>query len=136
MAATPPPRFAHNPFFVLGAEPDRPRVELEREGQKLLGMLELGLRSAATYATPTGPEARTPEAVRAALAELRAPEKRLLHELWASFARAEADADADASASAGADPFRSPAQPSAPKSDDDEGPGIAGAFALFGWRRP
>ena len=51
-------RIRDNPFYVLGVKPDATRAEIEREGQKLLGMLELGLKSAATYATPVGPGER------------------------------------------------------------------------------
>lgn len=72
-----------NPFFVLGLGPDCSRVEVERAGQKLLGMLELSLKEAATYSTPLGPVARTPEKVRQAMAELRDPVRRLAHETWA-----------------------------------------------------
>jgi hypothetical protein len=73
-----------NPFHVLGLPPSATRAEVEREGQKLLGMLEIGLRQAATYDSPLGPRLRDAELVRAALAELRDPSRRLLHELWAS----------------------------------------------------
>jgi hypothetical protein len=76
-------RIRDNPFYVLGVKPDATRAEIEREGQKLLGMLELGLKSAATYATPVGPGARTDDKVRRAMADLRDPERRLGHELWA-----------------------------------------------------
>jgi hypothetical protein len=76
-------RIAENPFYVLGVDPRATRAEVEREGQKLLGMLELGLGSAATCETPLGPRPRTAEDVRRALAELRIPERRLVHELWA-----------------------------------------------------
>ncbi|MCX5745725.1 MAG: hypothetical protein NT062_24890 [Proteobacteria bacterium] len=79
-------RIAENPFFVLGARPDATRVELEREAQKLLGMLELGFPEAKTYATPLGPRARTAELVRAAIATLRDPYQRLVAELWARHA--------------------------------------------------
>ena len=72
-----------NPFYVLGLPPSATRAEIEREGQKLLGMLELKLASAARYATPVGPGERTADKVRRALAELRDPERRLAHELWA-----------------------------------------------------
>ncbi len=72
-----------NPFFVLGVSPDASRIEIEREAQKLLGMLELSIESAATYHTPLGPQPRTQEAVRAAVAQLRDPYRRLLAELWA-----------------------------------------------------
>lgn len=75
-----------NPFLVLGAAPTTPRAELEREAAKLLGMLELGLASAAVYQTPLGPRPRTPELVRAAIATLRDPAKRLAAELWSRVA--------------------------------------------------
>lgn len=72
-----------NPFYVLGLRPSASRTELEREGQKLLGMLELGLAAAARYPTPCGPQPRSPDQVRQALAQLRDPQRRLLQELWA-----------------------------------------------------
>ena len=72
-----------NPFFVLGLPPDTSRIEIEREAQKLLGMLELGFVDAKTYRTPVGPRARTAELVRAAVAALRDPYRRLVAELWA-----------------------------------------------------
>ena len=75
-----------NPFFVLGVAPDASRIEIEREAQKLLGMLELGFAEVATYATPLGPQPRTAEAVRAAVAALRDPYRRLVAELWARHA--------------------------------------------------
>ena len=77
---------ADNPFFVLGVACDASRIEIEREAQKLLGMLELGFEAAQTYATPLGSRERTPEAVRAAVATLRDPYKRLVAELWARHA--------------------------------------------------
>ena len=77
---------ADNPFFVLGVPAEASRIEVEREAQKLLGMLELGFADAATYATPLGPRPRTPELVRAAVAALRDPYQRLVAELWARHA--------------------------------------------------
>ncbi len=77
---------ATNPFFVLGLSPDASRIEVEREAQKLLGMIELQFADAMTYATPVGMRPRTPEAVRAAVAALRDPYQRLLAELWARHA--------------------------------------------------
>ncbi|HEY1553912.1 MAG TPA: hypothetical protein VGF94_03705 [Kofleriaceae bacterium] len=77
---------AENPFFVLGATPAASRLELEREAQKLLGMLELGFAAAKTYETPLGPRERTAELVRAAIAALRDPYQRLVAELWARHA--------------------------------------------------
>lgn len=72
-----------NPFFVLGLSPEASRIEIEREAQKLLGMLELDFADAKAYQTPLGPQPRTPEAVRAAVAALRDPYRRLVAELWA-----------------------------------------------------
>ena len=79
-------KIADNPFFVLGISPDASRIEIEREAQKLLGMLELGFAAAQQYATPRGPRTRTPEQVRAAVAALRDPYQRLVAELWARHA--------------------------------------------------
>lgn len=110
-------RLAENPFFILGLAPDAPAREVEREAQKLLGMLELGLAEAATYHTPLGPRPRTSEAVRAAAAVLRDPRRRLVAELWAS-----------------AGPHASP--PRAPAEDDaahPDWPGWPGALGHAGW---
>ncbi|MEJ7604640.1 MAG: hypothetical protein WKG01_42700 [Kofleriaceae bacterium] len=74
---------AENPFFVLGLDPDASRIEVEREAQKLLCMLELEFAAAQHYDTPVGPQPRTSEAVRAAVAALRDPYRRLVAELWA-----------------------------------------------------
>jgi hypothetical protein len=89
-----------NPFYVLGVRRDASRQIVDREGQKLLGMLALGLKSALTYPTPVGPGERTPEKVREAMAELHRPERRLVHELWARLPATtnEADDDGDAPA--------------------------------------
>lgn len=77
-------RIAENPFYVLGVTPAVTRTELEREGAKLLSMLQLGLKEAKTYRSPLGEHPRTEEAVRAAMAELRDPKRRLVHELLAA----------------------------------------------------
>ena len=77
-------RIAENPFYVLGVSPTASRTELEREGNKLLSMLQLGLKESKVYRSPVGEHARTEEAVRAAMAELRDPKRRLVHELLAS----------------------------------------------------
>jgi hypothetical protein len=76
-------RLSENPFYVLGVLPDCSRADLERAGQKLLAMLELGMAAAQSYPTPLGPAPRTADSVRQAMAELRDPRRRLLHELWA-----------------------------------------------------
>jgi hypothetical protein len=76
-------RLKENAFHVLGLRPTCTRIEVEREGQKLLAMLELGLSEAAHYDTPVGRMPRTSETVRAAMAALRDPATRLQHALWA-----------------------------------------------------
>jgi hypothetical protein len=101
-------RFEDNPFHVLGLPPSATRAEIEREGQKLLAMLELGLASAATYATPVGRAPRTPDKVRGAMAELRDPEKRISHELWARLAPAPAGEEPAERAAAAPSPRRWP----------------------------
>jgi hypothetical protein len=77
---------ADNPFFVLECSPGDTRAEIERKAQLLLGMLELGFPSAQTYPTPLGVRVRTSDTVRAAVATLRSPDKRLVAELWARHA--------------------------------------------------
>lgn len=75
-------RHLANPFLVLELPPGVTREELERQGAKLLALLAASVGEAATYPTPLGPRERTPELVRGALAELRDPARRLLHEWW------------------------------------------------------
>jgi hypothetical protein len=75
-----------NPFFVLDVPWDAPRATIEREAQKLLGMLELGFAAAQTYNTPLGPQPRTNELVRTAVAALRDPGTRVQAEFWAAHA--------------------------------------------------
>ena len=116
-ARDPRTRIADNPFYVLGLTPDCSRLELEREGQKLLGMLEIGLSAARHYWTPLGEMERTSHKVREAMAELRDPERRLRHELWARLAPEHygtRSAEAEAAAVA---------------------PGFANARARLGWAR-
>lgn len=72
----------HNPFLVLELPPAADGTEVERQGQKLLGMLAAQLAGADSYATPLGRCPRTPELVRAATAELLDPDRRLLAEWW------------------------------------------------------
>lgn len=115
-------RILHNPFYVLGLSVHASRAEVEREGQKLLGMLALGLSAACTYDSPLGPAPRTPEAVREAMAELRDPERRLIHELWARVpagGAGAADDTAGSPAGAGRTAARWP-----------------DALAALGWRPP
>jgi hypothetical protein len=111
-------RLTENAFHVLGLKTTASRADAEREGQKLLGMLELGLHQATSYVTPLGERERTAELIRWALAELRDPEKRMMHELLAQL-------DAEATL------------PPAPvSSEDTHGPGgLDSARAMLGWGR-
>ena len=72
-----------NPFLVLALPADAGAADTERQGEKLLAMLAAGLEEAGRYGTPFGERERTPELVRAALAELRDPGRRLRHAWWA-----------------------------------------------------
>jgi hypothetical protein len=73
-----------NPFFVLGVATDATPADVERAGQRLLALLTIGSANAQTYQTPLGPATRDAEQVRQAVAALRDPEQRVLHELWAN----------------------------------------------------
>ena len=81
-------------------------------------MLELGLVEAETYDTPFGVRPRSADAVRLAMAELRDPDRRLLHELWAAMDPSGPIEHVDGSST---------------ESQDDEA-GFAGAMAILGWR--
>ncbi len=118
-------RIRDNPFYVLGLRPDATRQAIERQGTKLLGMLELELKSAAFYPTPVGRAARTAEKVRSAMAELRDPARRLDHEIWARL-DPEALPASDASATPGDDDL----SPRAPRARDP----WPEALAALGWR--
>jgi hypothetical protein len=76
-----------NPFFVLELPVECTAQEVERQAQKLLGMLELGLADAKQHWTPWGACERTSESVRMAAAALRDPARRLVCELAAQVPR-------------------------------------------------
>jgi hypothetical protein len=76
-------RHQENPFLVLGLSPDATAAEIERQGQKWSSMLAAGIAEAAHYLTPFGPGERSADLVRAAVAELADPARRLVHEWWA-----------------------------------------------------
>jgi len=76
-----------NPFFVLAVGTDESRADVERAGQKLLALLAVGSAAADHYQTPFGPATRDADQVRQALAALRDPNTRVLHELWANVAQ-------------------------------------------------
>ncbi len=87
-------RGLEDPFLVLGLGPGASALEIERAGQKLLAMLEIGVEAARTYETPWGPAPRDADAVRRALADLRDPARRLVLELLARPA-GEVEAEVD-----------------------------------------
>jgi hypothetical protein len=89
---SPRERIERNPFYVLGLRPGATRAAIEEEAQKLLGMLALELAGASVYATPLGPRPRTADEVRVAVAELRDPERRAAHEVWARLEPSSASA--------------------------------------------
>jgi hypothetical protein len=122
---TPRERIAGNPFLVLGLATTASRIEVEREGGKLLGMLELGMAGAREYATPLGPQPRTPEKVREAMAILRDPARRLAAELWAAGLVIE-------SPRPGGPPASPASGPSLPASAPTPWPP---ALRALGWRR-
>ena len=70
-----------NPFRLLGLPPQASPRDIEREGEKLLGLIAAGLDEPQQMA-PLGPRARTAEQVRWAVAELRDPHRRALHEFF------------------------------------------------------
>ncbi len=114
---------ADNPFFVLGLTPCCSRQQIEREGQKLLGLLELGVVKASTYTTPLGPRPRTPELVRTAMAQLRDPKRRIVHELWADLVQASNLTQTDEGTEAPPETDEDPAHPPWPE-----------VWRLFDWR--
>jgi hypothetical protein len=120
-------RIRDNAFYVLELPVTCSRHDVERQGQKLLAMLELGLSAAAQYTTPVGPATRDADKVRLAMARLRDPDRRLEEELWgrldAGAARAS-DPGADADLGLGD-------VPRAPRADRP----WAGALAALGWGR-
>jgi hypothetical protein len=75
-------RHQQNPFLVLELSPTADGAEVERQGQKLLAMLAAQMAEVESYPSPLGRCARTPELVRAAIAELQDPDRRLLAEWW------------------------------------------------------
>lgn len=129
-------RFSDNPFYVLGLRPDCSRADLEREGQKLLAMLELKLEAARHYPTPLGPRPRTADSVRQAMAELRDPQRRLLHELWAQLpATALADGPAATPPTGAEREPAPPVDPAAPPAGPPPPWPAARAALGFGARR-
>ncbi len=124
-------RLRDNAFHVLELPITASQHDVERQGQKLLGMLKLGLSSAARYPTPVGEGARDEDKVRVAMARLRDPERRLEEELWARLPGpdgAAADDPSDIDDSFIKDLPRAPVAPRADRPWPE-------ALAAFGWRR-
>ncbi len=71
-----------NPFYILDLQASASPKSIEKQKQKLLGMLKLGLASATLYETPVGSFSRTEETVRQAAAALENPSQRIHWELW------------------------------------------------------
>jgi len=84
MIESTPPGGDENPFFVLELPTTATPIEVERQKQKLLGMLELDLEQARQYSTPLGPRERSSELVRRAAETLQDPARRRVWELWAA----------------------------------------------------
>ena len=78
------PAVTENPFYVLELPVSATPLEIERQGQKLLSMITVGLQKAMSYPTPLGGMPRDADLVRRCLDELRDPRRRVLHEVWAS----------------------------------------------------
>jgi hypothetical protein len=70
---------AKNPFYILGLATTATPGEIEREGRKLLSLLEVGSAKAAFYEWPGGKLPRDATMVREALAALRDPKRREHH---------------------------------------------------------
>lgn len=71
-----------NPFYVLDLQTSASPKNVEKQKQKLLGMLELGLASAKTFSTPLGTFERSEDSIRRAAAALENPIERIGWELW------------------------------------------------------
>ncbi len=125
---------AGNPFYVLALGRSASRTEVERAGQRWLGALALDVAEARYYATPMGPQPRTEEAVRQAMAALRDPDQRLRHELWLPDVVSAAGSPTSAPSAAAAPP----ADPGAATAPVDSGavaaPPWTGALAAIGWK--
>jgi hypothetical protein len=65
-----------NAFYVLGLAADASPADIEREGRKLLGLLELGVAKGSAYTCALGTFRRDATMVREAMATLRDPARR------------------------------------------------------------
>ena len=74
--------FTRNPFALLELSPGATNQEIERQGKKILGMLELKIQEGGHYSTPYSIEKRDASDVRQAMAELRTPARYHFHSFW------------------------------------------------------
>jgi hypothetical protein len=65
-----------NPFYILEIAPGATPGEIEREGRKILGLIEIGAAKALRYTCPLGSFERDATMVREALFALRDPKRR------------------------------------------------------------
>ena len=72
---------SENPFRLLGLSPQASARDVEREGARLLALVAAGLDDPKDLA-PLGPAERSAEQVRWAIAELRDPHRRAVHEFF------------------------------------------------------
>ncbi|HEY3450474.1 MAG TPA: hypothetical protein VGK67_29230 [Myxococcales bacterium] len=72
---------SENPFRLLGLSPPASARDVEREGARLLAVVSAGLDDPRQMA-PLGPAERSAEQVRWAIAELRDPHRRAVHEFF------------------------------------------------------
>jgi hypothetical protein len=84
-----------NPYYVLELLPDAAPGEIEREGRKLLGLIELGTARGTVYACPLGTFTRDATMVRDAMAALRDPKRRAKERCLAALTRLGTDAEDD-----------------------------------------
>jgi hypothetical protein len=65
-----------NPYFILELDPDASPLEIERQGKKLLALLEVGAAKGRSYESPFGSFDRDATMVREAVAALRDARRR------------------------------------------------------------
>jgi hypothetical protein len=74
--------FTRNPFLILELTPKAGSREIERQGRKILAMLDLAVRDSTTYPTAWGQQERNAADVRQAMAELADPCRFHFHAFW------------------------------------------------------
>jgi hypothetical protein len=74
-----------SPYYILELAPDATVADIERQGKKLLGLLEVGAAKAKTYTCPLGTFPRDETAIREATALRRDPVRRAREACLARF---------------------------------------------------